>query len=60
MKKKPGQKAPPAIKKLTAPSQTTFHLLHLSLLREYLAWEFYSVKVRDHFLFFLYESFRIN
>lgn len=26
--------------------EKTFHLLHLSLLREYLAWEFASVKVR--------------
>ncbi|CAD6192469.1 unnamed protein product [Caenorhabditis auriculariae] len=25
-------------------SETTFHLLHLSLLREYLSWEFHSVK----------------
>uniref|UniRef100_A0A1I7XBF7 5'-3' exoribonuclease 1 n=1 Tax=Heterorhabditis bacteriophora TaxID=37862 RepID=A0A1I7XBF7_HETBA len=27
------------------PSEITFHLLHLSLLREYLAWEFHPVKI---------------
>ena len=34
-------------KRLTRPEQQTFHLLHLSLLREYLDMEFGSVKVSD-------------
>ena len=29
----------------TKPEKTTFHLLHLSLFREYLDWEFSELKV---------------
>ncbi len=32
-------------KKLTTPDTITFHLLHLSILREYLDFEFQSLKV---------------
>lgn len=34
-------------------NETKFHLLHLSLLREYLAWEFVPVKVCFEFCCFL-------
>ena len=33
----------------TAPEETTFHLLHLSLLREYLDFEFAKLKVGDDY-----------
>ena len=32
-------------KRLTRPEEQTFHLLHLSLLREYIDFEFSSLKV---------------
>jgi len=31
--------------RITKPEKTTFHLLHLSLFREYLDWEFSDLKV---------------
>ena len=31
--------------RITKPEKTTFHLLHLSLFREYLDWEFSELKV---------------
>ena len=31
--------------RITKPEKTTFHLLHLSLFREYLDWEFSPLKV---------------
>lgn len=33
--------------RITAPEETTFHLLHLSLFREYIDYEFSEVKVRQ-------------
>lgn len=33
--------------RITAPEETTFHLLHLSLMREYIDYEFSALKVRD-------------
>lgn len=33
--------------RITAPEETTFHLLHLSLMREYIDYEFSELKVRD-------------
>lgn len=32
--------------RITAPEETTFHLLHLSLMREYIDYEFSDLKVR--------------
>lgn len=34
-----------AAKRITKPEKTTFHLLHLSLFREYLDWEFSPLKI---------------
>ena len=36
-------------KRPTTPEETTFHLLHLSLMREYLEIEFSPVKVKQNF-----------
>lgn len=33
--------------RITAPEETTFHLLHLSLMREYIDYEFSDLKVRE-------------
>lgn len=41
-------------KRSNAPEQTTFHLLHLQLLREYLDFEFSSLRVRYRFLNIFY------
>lgn len=38
-------------KRVTSPEAITFHLLHLSLLREYLALEFQSLKTKLPFAF---------
>ena len=43
----------------TAPEETTFHLLHLSLLREYIDFEFSSLKVCSGHRMFLF-SFMEN
>ena len=37
-------------KQMSSVDTTTFHLLHLSVLREYLYYEFLSVKVSRHYL----------
>lgn len=37
-------------KRITKPEQQTFHLLHLSLLREYLEFEFGTLEVFDFIL----------
>lgn len=34
--------------RITAPEETTFHLLHLSLMREYIDYEFSVLRVRTH------------
>lgn len=34
--------------RITAPEETTFHLLHLSLMREYIDYEFSVLRVRRH------------
>lgn len=34
-------------KRHTSPETITFHLLHLSIMREYIDFEFSSIKVRD-------------
>jgi len=33
--------------RITAPEETTFHLLHLSLMREYIDYEFSELRVRE-------------
>ena len=38
-------------KRQTSPDVITFHLLHLSILREYIDYEFSSVKVGTHRLY---------
>ncbi|TST47708.1 5'-3' exoribonuclease 1 [Bagarius yarrelli] len=38
-------------KRITAPEETTFHLLHLSLLREYIDYEFSPLKERISFVY---------
>lgn len=38
-------------KRITAPEETTFHLLHLSLLREYIDYEFSPLKERISFAY---------
>jgi len=40
-----------AQKRSTAPEETTFHLLHLSLMREYLEFEFGELKVLSAVLY---------
>lgn len=41
--------------RITKPEKTSFHLLHLSLFREYLNWEFNELKVRKEFIKILHE-----
>lgn len=38
----------PLVFRITAPEETTFHLLHLSLMREYIDYEFSVLRVRTH------------
>ncbi|GAA6081560.1 5'-3' exoribonuclease 1 isoform X1, partial [Tachysurus ichikawai] len=38
-------------KRITAPEETTFHLLHLSLMREYIDYEFSSLRERISFVY---------
>ena len=44
-----GKKSQGANKRIPTPEETTFHLLHLSLLREYLDYEFQSLKCLDYY-----------
>ena len=44
-----GKKSQQANKRIPTPEETTFHLLHLSLLREYLDYEFQDLKKLDFY-----------
>ena len=44
-----GKKSQGANKRIPTPEETTFHLLHLSLLREYLDYEFQDLKKLDFY-----------
>ena len=46
----------PLLFRVTKPEETVFHLLHLSLMREYLDFEFGSLKVRVRRLYSDVES----
>ena len=44
-----GKKSQSTNKRIPTPEETTFHLLHLSLLREYLDYEFQDLKKLDYY-----------